>query len=99
MKELPIIFSGEMVRAILEGRKTQTRRVIKPQPRNVWGSGIRASLPERFCLHGAFYQTEVRIDKWLPCPYGQPGDRLWVKESFAIESNAGIDDEDAYPPP
>lgn len=59
MKERPILFSGEMVKAILDGRKTQTRRVIKPQPDN------------------QNYEIE--------CPYGQPGDRLYVKETHVIE--------------
>jgi len=61
MKERPILFSGPMVRAILEGRKTQTRRVIKPQP----------------------VGSNYRIDLKKPvCPYGRPGDRLWVRETF-----------------
>ncbi|MBE3120153.1 MAG: hypothetical protein IMZ50_15540 [Candidatus Atribacteria bacterium] len=61
MKDRPILFSGPMVLAILDGRKTQTRRVIKPQPPSYWPkdpAGIR-------------------------CPYGVPGDRLWVKEAFS----------------
>lgn len=62
MTEYPILFSGPMVRAIIEGRKAITRRVIKPQPFNINGS--------------AFMKTTV-------CPYGQPGDRLWVRETFA----------------
>ncbi len=79
MKERPILFSGEMVRAILEGRKTQTRRVVKPQPceMNVW--------------HGAIYDGEIDLNK-TPCmepkksPYGVPGDRLWVRETFCTGS-------------
>ena len=70
MTEHPIFFSSEMVRFILAGHKTQTRRVIKPQPiRNriqVTKSGLWVSLDEaaRFC------------------PYGQPGDFLWVRETW-----------------
>lgn len=60
MKERPILFSGPMVRAILEGRKTQTRRLCK--------LGSFASAPA--------------MDLWPPCPYGDPGDRLWVRETF-----------------
>lgn len=59
MKERPILFSGEMVRAILEGRKTMTRRVIKPQPAGEWAAPGKTA-----------------------CPYGQPGDRLWVRETW-----------------
>ena len=75
MKERPILFSGEMVRAILDDRKTQTRRVVKPQPeyydhRWRWLDVIASctgSLDERMRSH---------------CPYGQPGDRLWVRETW-----------------
>lgn len=98
VRERPILFSGEMVRAILDGRKTQTRRVVTPQPNNpdvfgvspVWGYGVHkanASLPGakpgRFCLHAAFSVDGKRVDRFLPCPYGQPGDRLWVRECFS----------------
>jgi hypothetical protein len=59
-KERPILFSGPMVRAILGGRKTQTRRVVKPQE---------------------------HAEQWPACgcasPYGRPGDRLWVRETWA----------------
>lgn len=67
MKERPILFSGPMVRAILEGRKTQTRRVVKE-------SAVK--LPNG---DGAPFFVE--------CPYGIPGDRLWVRETFAMENN------------
>lgn len=64
MRERPILFSAAMVRAILEGRKTQTRRVVKRC--GLWestgGDGMRP-MPEA-------------------CPYGQPGDRLWVRETW-----------------
>jgi len=79
MKEHPILFSGPMVRAILEGRKTQTRRVIKPQPYIVadgWMWAKVAHLIEN--LSGTRYVKS----KMAPlCPYGAPGDRLWVRET------------------
>ena len=76
MKERPILFSGEMVRAILDGRKTQTRRVVKPQPDcNTTALGHVGSGP---CVVLAMRNRMYEI----PCPYGQPGDRLWVKETF-----------------
>lgn len=72
MKERPILFSGPMVRAILDGRKTQTRRAIK--------------LPLKCKAHGVSINSISQRDQseiLQYCPYGQPGDRLWVKETFA----------------
>lgn len=66
MRERPILMSAPMVRAILEGRKTQTRRVVKDQ-----------GLP---CVTDA--QWADRIRRCCRCPYGQPGDRLWVRETL-----------------
>ena len=80
MKERPILFSGPMVKAILEGRKTQTRRVVK------WPDWVTAQDQEKL-IHQtpptglAFYEDGPPV-KRLTCPYGQPGDRLWVRESF-----------------
>jgi hypothetical protein len=66
-KEHPILFSTDMVKAILEGRKTQTRRVIKPQP----------------VLMDKHYFKDFRKDAGgRVCPYGQVGDRLWVRETW-----------------
>ena len=66
MTDRPILFSAPMVRAILDGSKTQTRRVIKPQP----------SYPN-MCESSLWFTHRPR------CPYGQPGDRLWVRETQA----------------
>lgn len=78
MKERPILFSGPMVRAILEGRKTQTRRIAKDR------DGITVHPNGQVLARGG----------WLPelcCPYGKPGDRLWVKETFQMHATlAGI---------
>jgi hypothetical protein len=80
MKERPILFSAPMVRAILDGSKTQTRRVVKPQPvqDKSWRGG--------WVLHTAKESTALDSinDGIYPevCPYGQPGDRLWVREAF-----------------
>ncbi len=78
MKERPILFSTEMVKAILDDRKTQTRRVIKPQPEK-GRSYFGWIMPER--NHIAF-GYENRIFSWHKFPYGQPGDVLWVRETF-----------------
>jgi hypothetical protein len=78
MTERPILFSGPMVRAILEGRKTQTRRPVKPQP--VCGDGIVQG------PNGLFFVGQLRDSEnaWrdILCPCGVPGDRLWVRETF-----------------
>lgn len=82
MKERPIIFSSEMVRAILGGRKTQTRRVIKPQPpRWVWS--VYKFEEANLNLRGSKHLYPEVPDYWVHCPYGQPGDRLWVRETFS----------------
>lgn len=93
IKERPILFSAPMVRAILEGRKTVTRRAVRAgfNPKDLEGTlsasecrKLYRELPQHF---GASYF----------CPYGQPGDRLWVRETFTIESNRWADDP--YSPP
>jgi hypothetical protein len=66
VKERPILFSGPMVRAILDGTKTQTRRVVK----NLNPTFVASS------------PTGEQIANSARCPYGQPGDRLWVREAF-----------------
>lgn len=67
MKEHPILFSGPMVKALLDGKKTQTRRIIKEQP----PSTVRG---RPWC------SVEDMINE---CPYGHVGDRLWVRETWA----------------
>lgn len=82
MKERPILFSGPMVRAIREGRKTQTRRVIKPQPECL--QDVQA-----IQYHLA---TGEPLIVGRGCPYGQPGDRLWVRETWQhCEHCGGVD--------
>lgn len=84
MAERPIIFSGEMVRAILDGRKTQTRRVIKPQPYEVSNRGEIAASGNRMPGLIRLRQTDDCLSTWEDaCPYGRPGDRLWVRETWA----------------
>ena len=80
MKYRPILFGGPMVKATQEGRKTQTRRVIKPQFNHKWGSGVRNG-DDRYSVHVDIPNSDGTW-KWLYCPYGQVGDRLWVKETF-----------------
>lgn len=72
MKERPILFSGAMVRAILSGRKTQTRRVVKPQ--------INVSRVTYGCIGGQGFGF-IFGNKVVRCPFGELGDRLWVRET------------------
>lgn len=79
MKERPILFSGPMVRAILDGRKTQTRRVVKPQPEAlVIGVAVPHTEGELHMHPRPVAALAVKRE----CPYGQPGDRLWVRETW-----------------
>jgi len=86
-KERPILFSGEMVRAILEGRKTQTRRMVKPQPKGFWGDPnncIAGGVLQAIC-HDPNARNMGKIsDKYIRVPYGVPGDRLWVRETWQV---------------
>ncbi|PLC81902.1 hypothetical protein B6I41_16500 [Klebsiella pneumoniae] len=90
MKERGMIFNGEMVRAILDGRKTQTRRIMDPQPdddieRSIFPNpeviGWKSSRRHK---HGS---TTAHF-----CHYGKPGDRIWVRETWGVVSHAFSDD-------
>jgi hypothetical protein len=84
-KERPILFSAAMVRAILDGRKTQTRRVLKQAiGPSLSVDSDEIGIAKLSWLHGAGpgYAVEETV-KRVPCPYGQPGDRLWVRETWA----------------
>jgi len=89
MKEHPILFTGDMVKAILEGRKTQTRRVMKPQPVKSesgfweWAGGGWSRDDVGGVLPGHSIPNH--------CPYGQWGDRLWVRETFCYAALDGFD--------
>ena len=83
MNERPILFNAPMVRAILDGRKTVTRRIFKPD-RMTWDANGRYTT---HAMRGGELSTTgsgpFKPSSWLHyCPYGQPGDRLWVRETF-----------------
>src|ERR1043165_10305122 len=99
MKERPILFSGPMVRAILEGRKTQTRRIVRSPAKNMQREGMEVikyrppgdswygdyvwSMRDRSGVWGDYkHEQFLRF-----CPYGVPGDRLWVRETWAVVHN------------
>ena len=74
MTEKPIPFRGPMVRAILAGAKSQTRHVVKPQPRTLAG--------ELLCWKDEALTVEELTAR---CPFGRPGDKLWVREAWRTE--------------
>jgi hypothetical protein len=85
IKERPVLFSAPMVRAILEGRKTVTRRIVNPQYQADAWSVRRTTVPrhERHS-HDWWLPTGTQPYSALPhCPYGNSGDRLWVRETHA----------------
>ena len=85
----PILFSGPMIRAILAGEKTQTRRIVKNRDRLPIGElfdltpslGYRAS---EGSIWAGFISGKSQFQEYFKCPYGQPGDSLWVREAFRI---------------
>lgn len=85
MRERPILFSAPMVRAILAGTKTQTRRVVKI-PGIMSRTAFAITSPEEEMIQlddGTFhYLSTAALSGPYACPYGQPGDRLWVKETW-----------------
>jgi hypothetical protein len=95
MQEHPILFNGDMVRAILEGRKTQTRRPLKIQPPSSScqiATFIESTSREDRKKEGKLHWVKLSPDglsviynqgKYFACPFGQPGDRLWVRETWA----------------
>lgn len=103
MKDRPILFSAPMVRAILTGTKSQTRRIVKPQPvpfvqhtPNRHPTNRTAPYIDAYCgekkteanprgmsREWHWWTADNRLgDKVALCPYGQPGDRLWVRETW-----------------
>jgi hypothetical protein len=91
-KSRPIIFTAPMIRAILAGEKTQTRRIVKPQP----PADHSPLVVDRFCPTvidryneeqpgDEVFGVTTECGEWcLRCPYGQPGDTLWVRETFGM---------------
>ena len=82
MRERPIIMGADSVRAILDGRKTQTRRVIKPQPKFIGAPNV------------PFKTDDANPKGIINCPYGKVGDRLWVRETVFFETFHQQSDEE-----
>lgn len=88
VKERPILFSPAMIRALLDGKKTQTRRIVKADFHH--GPGMAKITPinnefllERWPEAERSFNNFGRCDR-IRCPYGVPGDRLWVRETFGV---------------
>lgn len=80
-KERPVVALCPMVRALLENRKTQMRSVVKPQP----GASVEICVFEdRFACMGLIGDVPEKFRKPFCCPYGEKGDRLWVRETIGI---------------
>jgi hypothetical protein len=92
VKERPILFSAPMIRAILDGRKSQTRRICKDAcARGVWADAAhpaRDGMPIFWwnitggAIRGRAEITQQTYETGLPCPYGGVGTRLWVREKM-----------------
>lgn len=106
MTERGMIFNGEMVRAILDGRKTQTRRLMKIQPKPCNHSNWPEHSPITqwksdstgwycgVCANGISIDHRQRA-KAIVCPFGAIGDRIWVRETWA-EAGAGAPELKLY---
>lgn len=94
MRERPILFSGPMVRAILAGAKTQTRRVIKPQPE----LGDKMGFRWRGWMYGIGQDDRETNSNFAhsSCHYGRPGDRLWVRETWCHTGSGVWSIDEAY---
>ena len=94
MKERPILFSGPMVRAIPGGKKTMTRRVAKPPKKFSDNSYCDPHVcpPSLWWWDGVHTHVGVKQD----CPYGQAGDRLWVRETYCFYLCANSDEEEIH---
>lgn len=90
VKERPMLFSAPMVRALLDGSKTQTRRIMKPQPvpipgepgKHWWPSNAAQSMmrvEDGFQKHPGIFDDA--------CPHGQPGNHIWVRETFCLDDD------------
>lgn len=97
VKEKPINLRADQVRAVLDGRKTQMRRAIREQNKlaTVVGRNATGELDNDVPRPMPDWQKESLLEK---CPYGQPGDRLWVRETVGYGWHDGIDGYSALCP-
>ncbi|WP_312141363.1 hypothetical protein [Pantoea septica] len=87
MRERPILLNADMVRAVLNGSKTQTRRIMREQPEVIPKEDEHGK--PGFWIPFNVGKTMVRNDDmYIACPFGAVGDRLWVRETFRVHSRA-----------
>lgn len=87
MKERPILFNADMVRAVLDGRKTQTRRIMREQP-EVIPKEDEFGKPGFWIPFNAGKTMVRNEDMYIACPFGLKSDRLWVRETWSVVSHA-----------
>lgn len=85
--ERPILFSTDMVQALLAGRKTQTRRIVKPQPEEGKMIGDCPWVDSNVAIQR---DTGACLCREVKCPYGQLGDLLWVREKWSVVERHGL---------
>lgn len=90
IKERPILFSAPMVRAILEGRKTVTRRALNAQALKNIGYGVQLGECHELPSEGPLHPNSIGYYNDF-CPFGQPGDRLYVRETFMDLRGTGVE--------
>ncbi|MDE8557004.1 hypothetical protein [Pantoea vagans] len=103
MRERPIIFNADMVRAVLDGRKTQTRRIVNGVPSSHdfhgWVLSSTSAKDEGKACWAIGKSPLLNKPIRVRCPFGEVGDRLWVRESFYEHGRwqgGGYDPEDSY---
>lgn len=91
MKERGMIFNGEMVRAILDGRKTQTRRIVKGVPSSHdfhgWVMSSTSAKDEGKACWAVGKSPLLNHPIRIRCPFGEVGDRIWVRETWGVVSH------------
>lgn len=92
MTERPILFNAEMVKAILDGRKTQTRRVLKHQPATIY-EGYTIQGDGKFYPYIVRGEIQLLSSEGFKCPLGKIGDQIWVRETW---QGPLLDEEQAF---
>ena len=107
MATKPILFNTEMVRAILDGRKTQTRRAIKYDFESVYSAASQQGIMDKVCQYGELPSDAIEwYAKNIAKPKYKPGDVLWVRETwsrdesgeYVYRTNYGTTEDDSFPP-